>query len=907
MKKLKQMLTLLLTVLTVMTTTVFASEEPQPVNFSYSISSATFMSQDLVRLSINFYGEVGTVGNLDTECYVAVYAGESNQLVDVFYLPIHLENPFIEHDWYWYTPEVRITNPSIQYYRFKLIMIDNLDTLSPEGTIRRAVGETNEIIRSNMDYFKFVQFDGIIPYVPIHNVETTVSTKVMNNVLLFEGATDAGYTEDHFVMGQNITVTKNKWDELYKVQGLYCRIMINILNDGTYELRWAEPIENYNKTISIKPENLASKDNGEGEVLYYSSQTDTSLSMLPLADSVAVYRNYEPSSYSEIIEGYDDQIKEYRYVDTDLDNLYDTVYIDYEKIFMVRTVNYSTRKIYVDTEAMRTYERTSLQLDPDDSYTIYDMNIDFDEITAGQIIRIKPSIDDEYTYYDITVENPEFISGEINTVYTDISGMAKYEINGKEYSTLTIPNHAFRSGDVVNAYVFDDTVISMEHAFIANVGVILDAKINNDSSCQITLYTTEGETIQYPLAETINNSSQSWTTDTELKSALPTGFIICYLLNDQNEIFAYDIQDDYYNRNVLKNNEKIASQNGIYNQSARKIGNYYLTDDTIFFGMSDFVENNEEITLLTEDQLVDEAEYEFGVLFDNQKNIIAVVVYSMIKVEDSFESDYIPLLIVKKETVTLEGKDRIKFTGYINGEEVSCLLAEDASDEAKKLNAGDIALYSINNNSIFPGGEITDAKRLVYKSGSELIVADNSRAVIEATGKTNTIYNTDDVAYDEITLNTSSFTELNIEADWDTNRAMSIAQGRMAKAASAGSIKGYGAVGVAYRVQGSLLRLLNVDNYETTFTATGREYDLLKDGDEKLITDVTVNVNEIAYYYNAQTGKYKVSSIMDAETDYITSDYRNAGQLTNDDFVYVYCYDGDTKLIVVVDVNGDNY
>ncbi|MBR3922542.1 MAG: hypothetical protein IKJ45_05480, partial [Kiritimatiellae bacterium] len=68
----------------------------------------------------------------------------------------------------------------------------------------------------------------------------------------------------------------------------------------------------------------------------------------------SVYKNDAPASYYDVVPGYNECIRAYRYTDTNMDGLYDTVYIDYEEIFMVGSVNATYKKIYVNYDAMRT-------------------------------------------------------------------------------------------------------------------------------------------------------------------------------------------------------------------------------------------------------------------------------------------------------------------------------------------------------------------------------------------------------------------------------------------------------------------------------------------------------------------------------------------------------------------------
>jgi len=118
------------------------------------------------------------------------------------------------------------------------------------------------------------------------------------------------------------------------------------------------------------------------------------------------------------------------------------------------------------------------------------------------------------------------------------------------------------------------------------------------------------------------------------------------------------------------------------------------------------------------------------------------------------------------------------------------------------------------------------------------------------------------------------------------------------------TLKGFGAAGKAYKVQGNLLRLVKAADYAATFSGTDRDYTNITD--EDMIQDYSVNASAVAYLYDTATNKYTVTTLLDAETDYTTADYQHGDQIDNDDLVYVYNYDGETKLVLIVDVASDN-
>ena len=785
---------------------------------------------------------------------------------------------------------------------------------------------------------------------------------------------------------------------------------------------------------------------------------------MPLADEVSVYKNYEVASVYDIVPGYHDCITEYRYVDTDIDGLYDTVYIDYEEAFLIGSINRANYRVFADFDAMRTFTRSALYLDEEDSYTLFESNLSIEEMKEGQLVRVKESYDSGYTFYDITVENTKTIVGEVTNINSS-SGCTRYTIGGTDYRMLTEEYSDVAVGDSIEFVACDDVIVKYQFAFDANIGVILDVGIweEFDIDYQLKLMTQEGNVEVYNLAKKVNGVTTNYPNITIFESSFPVGSILTYYLNENNEICAYDVQGGGTS-NTLKNGERIGTVSGEYRRNNAKLGSYFITEDTIFFvtdgAQGDVTENN--VVLSDFEILENEQNYNYGILYDMNKNALAVILYE-VPIEDtqevlsdisygvitevyysetfepictlqilnqdgkqeshllssvvngeritfdsavalaeefprgeliayrindkneirrvdtlsgihmgnvlentqfvSFDSTYrnnafgnykitdatvltgtsagkaadvskentalvtkmdlidgenykgvgvidssnellfsftynttssiinpdsYPIIITKRAVVpTTDNPEKIKYWGYVNGEEVSFSVADNASEAAKNLDNGDAALYTINRID-----EITDALVLAKKTEEGYVVLDNA-----INGTYETAYLESDANH--TFLSTENYSEPTSEAE-----AKAIAETMMSTQAAECKLAGFATAGKGYAVSVSTVRLVDANNYADTFVNGERNY--TEAYDEDRIDDYYVMLNTVAYQINVRRDKVTVTTILDAETDKNTYDYRSADQLDNDDFIYIYNYDGETRLVLIVDVKGDN-
>ena len=679
--------------------------------------------------------------------------------------------------------------------------------------------------------------------------------------------------------------------DLTGLQGLRTTVILDKSDMDDIKLLGVVSKAGKNIEVTIDPAMLVNANN-DGYVEYYKTNDDDRVSKLKLEDTdsetvglqLNTYVNLETGSYdSDVSVGGATGDVAYRYVDTDNNGSYDTVFVDNEKVFVVGNINTTSNKIFRSTESntLTTFTGASLLLDPENdnlAWSIKDTEgnvMDIADIEAGDVVAVKTSDVGSDTYYDIIVSN-ETVTGTITETFTETAKVGgttlnKFKIGNTDY--MMLDGSAMTPGDRITAKVYGDKVIAYSvKAGVKNYAIIVDANRTEDFGVtyQLQVFTQKGELVTFDFAEKVNGTIPSYATTADLKAAYATGDLIAYELNKTGEIKAIDTQTADTNY-VLDVTDRFAATSSEYKTTSEKLGSYYITDNTVILttDAARTLITKEDVALGSVDIFEEDTNYTYSVISNSNKEAMVVVLYQAV---GNIKYDTYPIAITKTATVTVDGDIRTKLFGYVNGEETEIIIAEDVGTDVTDLTVGDIAMFTTN-----AAGEMVKAYTLADKTSAGFIIKANYADDDEDT----------DVAGNLVTLSTS-----------DTTAAGCMTVG------AAHTLKGFGAAGKAYKVQSNLLRLVKAADYAATFVGTDRDYTNITD--EDMIQDYSVNANAVAYLYDTATGKYTVTTLLDAETDYTTADYQHGDQIDNDDLVYVYNYDGETKLVLIVDVNSDN-
>ncbi len=723
--------------------------------------------------------------------------------------------------------------------------------------------------------------------IPLNKTETDATVTIAPTKM--DQVAQANYNKAPFAIPSSVKINDV---DLTGLQGLVATAIIDKADDAEWKLVTVVAKAGKNVEIEVDPALLQETVYTDGSIEYKKTADDDRNSKIKVpTGGLTVYKNLVYGAWSDVDAlGADATDVAYRFVDTDNNGEYETVFIDNVGVFMVGSVNTKNFKIQRETtnaNAQATYT-SSIVLDPEVETTAWSLTdaegnaLELADIKAGDVLAVAVSFDSPDTYYEIVVTN-NTIEGTVTQSYTE-NGDTYYTIGDADYTMLT--TGTLNPGDAITATVYGDKIVCYDVAEgVKNYGVVIANNVASDfgTTYQAQILTMAGEIVTLDLADKVNGADY---TGTNFATDFAKDNIIAYNLNNAGEIKAFEVADKDVTvgtivgdftpaaTTVSGDDKAVYATGKSYYDTREKLDNLYITDDTVVVITENaYGANNKADYAVSSKAIFDETEtYDFFAVYNDAKEAKFVVLYQ--EMNNVNMSGY-PLVVTKVSTVTVDNDYRTKLVGYIDGEEVELVTAEGVSRTL--LAANDIAMIATNAD-----GEITAATILAkYVDSVGYKVVDNSANAAA-----------DDKLSKAGTEQTIAFAPTFNTANLDTFFS--------AGATDAETLKGFGIAGKVFEIKGKTLNLVQADDYALTLSGTDRFYG----ANDAYITDFTFNPAANAYIYNVRTGKITVDTIGDVDTEKSTNDYQDATQLFNDDAVYVYNYDGETKLILVIDING---
>lgn len=661
---------------------------------------------------------------------------------------------------------------------------------------------------------------------------------------------------DKVAQANGFTITGNvkiNGVDLTGLQGLRTTVILDKSDIDDIKLLGVVTKAGKNVSIDVDAELLTSA-NDNGYVTYKKNVDDDKDSKFKVVANPDIYVNLVKNNAYTLGTDINDIV--YSYVDTDNNGVYDTVFVQNTAVFVVGSVNTKSNKIYRDTDSdsMSTYGPAVITLDPEDDnkdWALYDAKgneITLADVKAGSVAAVSYSVDGSYEHYNITFYN-DTVKGEVSQTYTE-NGKSYYTIGDYDYTMLDSTHTPLTPGDEIVAKVYGNKIVSYDvREGVKNYGVVLATNTDTDfdTTYQLQLLTSGGKITTLNLANKVNGGiydGNNFATD------FTTDTVITYELNSKGEIKAFNTNRTTYNTD------------GVYKVSSEKLDSYYITNDTVVVITENAKGSNDKSTVFTgSTDIFDETEtYNYTVVYDENKEAEFVVLY---QAANQVNMNSYPIFITKVANVNVGGDSRDRYTGYVNGDLVEYTAAEDVS---LTLNKNDVAMFATNAK-----GEITNIVMLADYENGIYTVKDTANAADDSK-----IFNT----ADEWTVSSTGVVDTSVDT----------------------SVKGFATIGRVYTVKGRILRLVNAADFGSITTdANGKVYGT----NEEYITDVSINSSTVAYSVDTTTDKVKLTTIAEAETDVNTNDYKVGSQTDNGDYVYVYNYDGETKLVLIINTDND--
>lgn len=274
------------------------------------------------------------------------------------------------------------------------------------------------------EYYDVYKASGIVN--AVGSTRATVGTKLNKNVAEISGvAFDVGNSNVKDYIGYRVTA-------YYKAA--------EIKSDRA-TLLYVEPINN--DTIEIPGELISRYDEDAGRLYYFKdldSSRQTSVN-ININTANMIYNNVRSTTVTkEKIESADRIFA----IDNNRDGNYDVVFVDYEIVMMVKSVDSNNFKIYSNYtlyNADGTSMGTALDIEDDGMLKTtnitdrYGNDIDLSALSFGTVLNVLRSDPDENGAVTTTiVVTNQTVTGTVSEIGSDASGRSKVIIDGTEYT-----------------------------------------------------------------------------------------------------------------------------------------------------------------------------------------------------------------------------------------------------------------------------------------------------------------------------------------------------------------------------------------------------------------------------------------------------------------------------------------
>lgn len=792
--------------------------------------------------------------------------------------------------------------------------------------------ETQSLLYTKLDAIKVEAKINEIDLDPTED-DIKVSISKYDDVAKANGYTTGYTTTAGLTVVPSISTVKKGDVDLTGLQGLTVTALIDISDSDEPVLLAVFSKAGKNDELVIAPELYEGAVSGK---IQYKKDLDTStISTAKIADSVAVYLNlvslgdkdYVYLNDLEVTNIASTNVNEFKFVDTDNNGDYDTLFIDEAASFVVGRIDAEEQGIYKNNTSSvltsktpsigtvaggtnRDYDFSPLDLNTEDddvSFAIKDSDgkeLAFDDIKVGDILTVRQSTDGTNKYFDITVATSSSVEGTIGEVSEEsVKGQTiyYYTIDGTAYRVNGNASDSSLEAGTAGTFriTADGKIISYDLEASARTFGVVIAMANSTSSfsnvAQIQVATADGSIKTYDVASklSVNNGSdvsnakvtQSVTDgayDTIASTKIDAGTIVMYETNKDDEI-----RKLYTTKTAIKDKTnadyEVVELDGSkeYNASANRVNGKYFDENTSIISVGDVadVADDDKYVLASLDSLMDGEFYKGSLVVDSSKQVVFAFINNL-AVKPANDSE--ALVITGTSTTSVDGEKRDVIKGYIGNKEVAYTVASE----------DDVALYEIDGakQSTYTKPVANEAIQFVLNANDEII---SIQKLVSATYKSGS-------------LAVAVVSDFDDDEDADARKAMiyDLKTGdKIDNGSEFATFKGYAGIGKVNEIKNSTIEFLKKWDVSMSLIDVEADTNLF-----------STSFNNTAYFYGAGYNKVKTGSLDsvkylqmfedDIKLDRLNSTNKNLS--TCEDIVYVYNYDGVNVLNYVYDTLGNS-
>lgn len=504
------------------------------------------------------------------------------------------------------------------------------------------------------------------------------------------------------------------------------------------------PQDSKNKTLTISAANIsdvAGEQDANKTITYWETETSNTTKTANIVAAPVYILN---GKYADNVDISRLKIERGNLVllDTDVNNIYDIVFINELTNLVVDTVSTVTGRV---TDK---YNSGSIVLDPENEEVDYSIILDNHEIELSDLAEwdvISYTISEDKALIKAYVSR-DSILGTVTQITSDgikfDNAEGVYEIASSYPNEINIRDKGRFYLDIEGKIAAVDETASTEedNAGRGVYGYLVNAAITGtiDRVLQFKIFTTGGETVIFDGAEKMRVGSDYGLTADEVLTALGkdtiTPQLITYETNVAGKITGIDLAVDVTETgapNVNKFSKNIVAEDQVYRSASNKIGNVTVNDNTIVFDIpEDAGDDTTKFAVRNKNVFSNDTPYDI-IVYDLQEDYSAKVI--IVTSTTGITNPESPIVVVT-EMATGQNEDYEEIdivTGYENGElvELNSTGKTVFVKGDQKLEAGDIFQYSTNAN-----GDV-DAITLLFD-----VTEKGTEAITEVTADLTTVY-----------------------------------------------------------------------------------------------------------------------------------------------------------------------
>lgn len=698
--------------------------------------------------------------------------------------------------------------------------------------------------------------------------------------------------------------------DLAGLQGLTVKALVDVSDSDPVVI--AVFASSKNKVLEINP-NLFKGVDAKGRINYYKTEdanTVTTSAKVAMDTSsnidVDVYVNLvRNASFDLTLDATDVDVNEgdslLRFVDTDNDGYYDTLFVDRYYSFVVGSVSVEDYEIAPATGSTNynSANAEELVLDPEEDNIAWSLTdeegkaLELSDINVGDVITYAESTDGSNYYYDITVCKSSAVTGSIDSIKTKkskIGGatLVYYVIDGTSYQLNTQDDATKPVLDAGSTGTFqitaDGKIIAVQLDVTArNFAIAISVakttgSFEDGGKLQVMKADGSVETIAFADEYYMNGdeTTKKNAEDVETDLTSISGNPVMYELKSDGSIkhiyttaaaIAKETDNDYKVK---------SSTTATYNESSEKIDGAYFVESSAVVALKKgkAADKKASYSLISNGSLIDDETYPYKAVVD-ENNEVVIMVVSDFAVEPLANS--IPLYVTGTSTVSVDGYKRTQIEGLVGKEEVEYVMAEEYEDGHALDTAldtdivvGDAIQFTLNGAE-----EIDSYQHIVKVDGGYayfLISKDADKADQDEKKPAEAkLVKYSLTAKDAVTADTA-FTATDTSV----------------------KISGYGAFGRIQRVAGNTVGIFN--QMSTTFDAEN-------------YFDVTASASTAVYVVSdaSYSDGYDVKSLTSLKTFKSVTGKDDAAKMAKtDDVIYILKNDGNVIFQYVIDTKQDN-